>query len=104
MNAISTVWNFTVKVPGYSYRIYLAQIGVECGRNLRLTGIPLIYSKTRGSIKIGHNVRMASSEFGNVLGLNHRGIVRTIDRKARIEIGNGVNERLKHCCPRAHRD
>lgn len=75
---------------GHLYRPYLSLIGVECGERLRLTGIPFILGWAKGSIKIGSNVRMASSELGNVLGLNHRCILRTISAKATLTIGDGV--------------
>jgi acetyltransferase-like isoleucine patch superfamily enzyme len=78
------------KAMGLLYRLYLSRLGVECGDRLLLIGIPFIHARAGSSIKIGSGVRMASSELGNAVGLNHRCIVRTIAQKAIIAIGDGV--------------
>lgn len=90
MGALSTCRKYADKATGRLFRRYLAMIGVECGRNLKLTGLPFIYSHARGAIRIGSGVRMASSELGNILGISHRCILRTLNPTATIEIGDGV--------------
>jgi acetyltransferase-like isoleucine patch superfamily enzyme len=90
MGALSICKKYSAKATGLLFRRYLKLIGVECGLKLKLTGLPFIYPKGRGTIRIGCGVRMVSSELGNALGVNHRCILRTLNPKATIEIGDGV--------------
>lgn len=64
--------------------------GVEYGKNLRLRGLPVLVSKTRGGIKLGDNVTINSSLFSNLIGLYQRTIIVARTPEALVVIGDDV--------------
>lgn len=65
-------------------------LGVEYGKNLRLRGLPIIFTKARGGIKIGNEVAINSSLFSNLIGLYQRTIIVARTQEAQIIIGDDV--------------
>lgn len=72
------------------YVFYLKVIGVEVGRKLVIYGTPHILSRSRGSILIGDNLTLNSTQRSNPIGLNHCCIIRTLTPEARIKVGDNV--------------
>lgn len=72
------------------YAYYLKLIGVEVGTRFVIYGIPHIFSRKRGAIKIGNKLTLNSTQRSNPIGLNHCCIIRTLTSNATITIGNRV--------------
>ncbi len=62
---------------------------IKYGKNLKLTGFPVICKFPGARISIGRNVKINSSLFSNLLGLYQRMII-VAKKDARIKIGNNV--------------
>jgi len=84
------IYSLINKIYVSFYRFYLKFVGVLCGRNLKIHGLPYILSHGRGKIVLGDNLTLSSGEIANPIGLNHRCIIRTIGKEAEIWIGNEV--------------
>lgn len=68
--------------------IWLKIKGVKCSGNSLWCGFPFI-SKTKGStIVIGSACRFASKKTANLLGINHRCMISTYNKKSTLSIGD----------------
>ncbi len=70
-------------------------LGVKIGKKNKYKGIPIIYTKKRGNITIGDNVRINSSILSNLLGIYCRSIIVARTKEAIIKIGK--NSGLSGC-------
>ncbi|PKN94276.1 MAG: hypothetical protein CVU44_06910 [Chloroflexi bacterium HGW-Chloroflexi-6] len=68
----------------------LKLLGVEFGKDLSLAGIPIISKFPGSKISIGNRVVLCSSSIATALGVNHPVVLRTLTKKAIIEIGDDV--------------
>lgn len=65
----------------------LRMLGINISPRVKFQGLPFIYTRTRGNISIGKGSRFLSNSFSNPVGINHRCILRTLNREAKIIIG-----------------
>jgi acetyltransferase-like isoleucine patch superfamily enzyme len=70
--------------------VLLRLYGVSIGKNLTLTGLPIVSKHKNASIWIGNNVMLLSNSITTALGVNHPVILRTLTQNAKIEIGDDV--------------
>ena len=72
------------------FKIAMKATKVEYGKNLLLTGMPVIFNKGGAKLKIGDNVTIKSSFLSNLVGLYSRTIIVTRAPGVEITIGNNV--------------
>lgn len=65
-------------------------LGISYGRNLKLYGLPVLVSRSRGGIRMGNDVVIRSSLLSNLLGLYQRTIIVARTPQAQIVIGDNV--------------
>ena len=65
------------------YYLYDIKIGKKCS----FIGIPKITKKGGGSISIGKGCTFRSKSTSNLIGINHRCIIATLDKNAKLVIG-----------------
>ena len=70
------------------FKLVMKMTKVECGKNLLLKGVPIIFNKGGAKLKIGENVTIKSSFLSNLVGLYSRTIIVTRAPGAEIEIGD----------------
>ena len=68
------------------FKLVMKMTKVECGKNLLLKGVPIIFNKGGAKLKIGENVTIKSSFLSNLVGLYSRTIIVTRAPGAEIEI------------------
>ena len=71
-------------------KIFLKLIKVDYGKDLKLQGTPIIFSKSGNKMSIGNNVTIKSTFLSNLVGLYQRTIIVTRTPEAKISIGNNV--------------
>jgi acetyltransferase-like isoleucine patch superfamily enzyme len=72
------------------FKIFLRLNKVRFGKNLKLNGFPVIFSKSGDKLSIGNHVTINSSFLSNLVGLYQRTIIVTRTADAKINIGNYV--------------
>lgn len=72
------------------FKIFLRINKVNYGENLKLRGVPIIFSKSGNKLFIGNDVTINSSFLSNLVGLYQRTIIVTRSIDAEICIGNNV--------------
>ncbi|MDO4306349.1 MAG: acyltransferase [Eubacteriales bacterium] len=72
------------------FKLVMKITKVEYGKNLLLKGVPIIFNKGGGKLKIGENVTVKSSFLSNLVGLYSRTIIVTRVPGAVIDIGDNV--------------
>lgn len=72
------------------FKIFMKLNKVSFGKNLDLFGVPVIFKKSGSVLKIGDNCSIKSSFLSNLIGLNHRTIIVTRTKEAKINVGNNV--------------
>jgi acetyltransferase-like isoleucine patch superfamily enzyme len=72
------------------FKIFLRLNKVRFGKNLKLNGIPVIFSKSGDKLSIGKHVTINSSFLSNLVGMYQRTIIVTRTPEAEIKIGNHV--------------
>jgi acetyltransferase-like isoleucine patch superfamily enzyme len=96
MYKVLLLWRY----PGYlmflatkmidSFRVRrIRRLRVTLGREVVLTGMPIIVAKAGSSISIGNNVVLCSLSKQTALGVNHPCILRTMQADATLQIGDG---------------
>lgn len=89
---------FVTHYSGYVKEIYtryivpwiIARHGVQLGKNITFAGYPIISVIKDSILKIGNNVILCSKSEKTALGINHPVVLRTLQKGAVLEIGNGV--------------
>jgi acetyltransferase-like isoleucine patch superfamily enzyme len=72
------------------YTAFFRLLGVRLGDKNRFIGMPHIFARSRGLIKVGSKCKIVSGETANPVGLHHRCIIRTLTTSAKITIGDNV--------------
>ena len=72
------------------FKVIMRATKVEYGKNLKLSGTPLIYNKSGAKLTIGDDCTIKSSFLSNLVGLYSRTIIVTRRPGAYIHIGNNV--------------
>ena len=70
--------------------LYARSIGVKLVGRVNFRGWTSFFRATNSVIQIGKNCVFNSSGYTNHIGLNHRCIITTMDKNARIVIGDGT--------------
>jgi len=69
-------------------KIFLALRGVHAGKNCKFYGVPIVIRTFQSKIIIGNNCGFRSDFTSNLVGINRKCIVTTLERNAEILIGN----------------
>lgn len=62
--------------------------GVKLGKGCRFFGVPHIRRYPFSTIQFGENCTIRSDQYSNLIGVNHKCIISTHEKSAKIEIGN----------------
>ncbi len=71
-------------------KVKLRMVGVECGEELVLYGVPIVTVAERSLIRIGRRVVLCSWSTHTALGVNHPVVLRTLAPEAELIIGDDV--------------
>ena len=75
-----------MKLYNLAYRL----LGVRFGKNVRLQGLPVIVSRSRGGVCFGSDVTVKSSFLSNLIGLYQRCVIVARTPQARVIVGDDV--------------
>ena len=73
---------------GLRVKIILSLKGIKSGENCEYFGVPYFHRDPFSSIIIGQNCRFRSGHTSNLIGVNHKCIISTHSKDARIIIGD----------------
>lgn len=72
------------------FKLLMKATRVQCGKNVLLKGVPVIFNKGGAQLTIGDGCIIKSSFLSNLVGLYSRTIIVTRNPEARIHIGKNV--------------
>ncbi len=83
----NTYQHLTSKIAGEIFGIYCKIVGVNIEFPVFCWGVPSIFRYPNSEIRIGSNCRFRSNPTSNLIGVNHRCIISTLNDDAKITIG-----------------
>lgn len=84
----SLIKNILSGINSLFFYIYCKFIGVELYNNVKCWGLPSIFRYPKSKIRIGKNCRFRSKVTSNLIGINHKCIISTMNENAKIIIGD----------------
>ncbi|OGF01074.1 MAG: hypothetical protein A2509_04040 [Candidatus Edwardsbacteria bacterium RIFOXYD12_FULL_50_11] len=89
MNRLDYLWIILkMRLNAITVRLVLAARGIECGKGCAFYGWPHFRRHFLSKIEIGNDCRFRSDYLSNLVGINRKCLVSTMNEGARIKIGN----------------
>lgn len=88
-NYVRVYWKLLSAITTFCMKIYCETVGIKLGQGTSFYGLSTFIRSSNSSISIGNNCRFRSKPTSNLIGINHRCIVATHSKDAKIVINDG---------------